>query len=149
MENLFDAATRAAIAARLQALQPGHVRQWGKMSAPQMLAHCSVGLEFACGERSGKQAFIGKLVAPFVKGRFLGEKPFGKNAPTGPEFVIADDRNFGNEKARLASLIDTFASRGPEVAGKQVHTFFGQLTGDEWGRLMYKHLDHHLRQFGA
>jgi len=27
--------------------------------------------------------------------------------------------------------------------------FFGKLSGKEWGELMYKHIDHHLRQFGA
>ncbi|MDZ4803510.1 MAG: DUF1569 domain-containing protein [Candidatus Eisenbacteria bacterium] len=26
---------------------------------------------------------------------------------------------------------------------------FGNLSVDEWGKLSWKHLDHHLRQFGA
>ncbi len=149
MQSLFDPADRDAVLRRLAALQPSSPRQWGKMDAAQMLAHCSVGLEVACGDRRKSQRLLGRILAPFVKSSLLGDKPMMRNAPTDPEYRIADAREFDRERDRLSALVDRFCTRGPGSAEGLVHSFFGRLTGDEWGRLMYKHLDHHLRQFGA
>jgi hypothetical protein len=149
MQNLFDPTDREAITRRLATLQPSSPRQWGKMNAGQMLAHCAVALEVPCGDRVKKQAFIGRVLAPFVRSSVLGDKPFSRNAPTDPDFKIAGDRDFGVEKKRLEALIDRFCGRGRSAPEGVVHSFFGRLSGEQWGRLMYKHLDHHLRQFGV
>jgi len=149
MRSLFEPSARQEILARLDVLQPGSTRQWGKMNPAQMLCHCALALETATGESPKKQALIGKLLAPLVKKKVLGEAPFSRNSPTDPTFVVSDERDFAKEKARVASDMERFAGLGAENAGRQVHSFFGKLTGDEWGRLMYKHLDHHLTQFGA
>lgn len=150
MENLFTPADRAAIERRLAALRGDSARQWGKMDVGQMLAHCATALEMACGDRQKKQALLGKIVTPFIRGRLLGEAPFGRNAPTDPDLVMTGQpRDIETERQRLAGLVAKFCDRGPEAAGDQVHSFFGTLNGQEWGRLMYKHLDHHLRQFGV
>ena len=149
MQNLFNTADRDAVLGRLEALQPTGTRQWGTMTAAQALAHCSLALEMACGERKKPQALLGRLVTPFIRSTVLGEKPMGRNAPTDRDLVVADDRDFAAEQRRLAGMIDRFVRLGPDAAGTQVHSFFGRFTGDEWGRLMYKHVDHHLRQFGA
>ncbi|MFI5180486.1 MAG: DUF1569 domain-containing protein [Thermoanaerobaculia bacterium] len=150
MKNLFVAPDRKEILDRLDGLKAGAVRQWGKMDPAQMLAHCTAALEVATGDTPRTQRFIGKLLAPFVKGNLLrGEAPMMKNAPTDPSFVVADPRDFGREKARLAALVTRVCAAGPAAAERRVHSFFGRLTGEEWGVLMYKHLDHHLRQFGA
>jgi hypothetical protein len=149
MQNLFDAADRDAILRRLAALQPTSARQWGKMNIPQMLAHCAAAMEIPCGDRVKKQALIGRVLAPFVRSSVLGDKPFSHNAPTDPDFRIVDERDFSTERQRLAALIDKFCTRGPTAVDGVVHSFFGRLNADQWGRLMYKHLDHHLRQFNA
>ena len=149
MQNLFDPADRSAVLQRLSSLNASSPRQWGKMDIAQMLAHCSVALEVACGDRVKKQALIGRVLAPFVRSSVLGEKPFGRNGPTDPDFKIADERDFATEGQRLAALVDRFCTRGPSAADGVVHSFCGRLTADQWGRLMYKHLDHHLRQFDA
>ncbi len=149
METLFNPANRASIEQRLRALSPTAARQWGKMTAPQALAHCAAAMEMACGDWQKRQALLGRIVTPFIKGRLLGEKPFGRNAPTDPDLVVADARELAAEQARLLGLVARFCEAGPAAAGRQIHSFFGRLTGDEWGRLMFKHLDHHLRQFGA
>ena len=62
--------------------------------------------------------------------------------------MVADPRDFATERARLADQIELFALRGPNAAGAKAHTFLGRLSGAEWGVMMAKHLDHHLRQFG-
>jgi hypothetical protein len=149
MENMFNAGDRAVLQQRLSRLQPSSARQWGKMNAGQMLAHCAAALEMACGDRQKKQAFIGKLVTPFIRSSFLGPKPLGRNSPTDPDLLIADERDFAAERQRLSMLVDRFCQAGPDTAGRQIHSFFGRLSGEEWGRLTYKHLDHHLRQFGV
>lgn len=150
MQSLFEPSARQDILARLDRLPPACTRQWGKMTAAQMMEHCARALEMGTGDTVRSQSFFGKILAPFVKKSIiLGGKPMGKNAPTDPHLVVSDARDFASEKARLAAIVDRFCELGPEPAGTKVHSFFGKLTGDEWGRLMYKHLDHHLRQFGG
>jgi len=149
MPSLFEPSRRDEIVHRLEKLPPGAPRQWGKMSAGQMLAHCSIALEAGTGDAPRRQALIGKILAPFVKRTILSEKPFSRNSPTDPTFVIRDDRSFEEEKKRLLGTISRFCEAGPQKASEQTHSFLGRLTGEEWGTTMYKHLDHHLRQFGG
>jgi len=149
MQNLFDAPAKQDLLGRLKTLSPGAPRQWGKMTAAQMLAHCSVALEAGTGDKPRRQQLIGKIFGPFVRNGLLGDKPFSKGSPTDPTFVVRDERDFAGERARLAGLVERFCERGREHAGRQTHSFFGRMSGDEWGRLMYKHIDHHLRQFGS
>jgi len=96
-----------------------------------------------------KQKLLGRILMPFLRSSILGEKPFSKNGPTDPTFVVSKACDFGAERTRLVELINRFVARGEIAAGKETHPFFGKMTGQEWGELMYKHLDHHLRQFGA
>lgn len=149
MHNLFTPADEQSILQRLGQLRPGASRQWGKMTAAQALTHCSRAIEVATGDLPLKQKLIGKVFAPFVRGSLLGEKPFPHNSPTDPAFVVADERDFMKSKQHLTEVIDLFCRRGPEEAAKRVHSFLGRLSGEEWGVMMYKHVDHHLRQFGA
>lgn len=147
--SIFDAADHARILARLEALRPEGARLWGKMDPSQVMAHCAVAIELPLADPHRKQVLIGRLFAPFVRAKFLGDTPFPKSSPTDPAFIVADRRDFEIEKARLLSALAQFVERGPEAANSSVHTFFGRLSGAEWGRLIYKHLDHHLRQFGV
>jgi hypothetical protein len=149
MLSLYDPENRDAVVRRLAALQPTSQRQWGKMTVAQMLAHCAKALEVPCGDRVETQSLIGRVLAPFAKPSVLGEKPMNQNAPTSPTLRVTDDRDFARERERLVALVDRFCSRGPAVTDGIVHNFFGRLTADQWGRLMYKHLDHHLRQFST
>ncbi len=135
---------------RLQHLKPDSQRQWGKMSPAQMLAHCSAGLEMAAGEIRPSRALIGRIIGPAVKRiAFRDEEPFRRNSPTSKELRMTGEVDFDAERKRLSGLIDRFAESGPSGCTDHPHAFFGSLTPDEWAILMYKHLDHHLRQFGA
>jgi hypothetical protein len=119
------------------------------MNPAQMLCHCANALEVATGVRPLKQAFLGRILTPFIRSSILGAKPFSRNSPTDPSFVIRDERDFAQEKARLLAQIQKLVERGKPAAGEATHSFFGKLSGEEWGTLMYKHIDHHLRQFGS
>ena len=149
MHSLFDAADRQSVLGRLAHFRPGAERQWGKMAAAQMMAHCTAALEVATGDRRRKQALVGKIFAPFVRSSLLGEKPFSRGSPTDPSFIVTEEKDFETEKRRLTGIVNRFCDLGPEKASVQIHSFLGRLNGEEWGVMMYKHLDHHLRQFGA
>jgi hypothetical protein len=77
------------------------------------------------------------------------DEPMRRNSPTAKILIVQDERDLETERTRLCGLIDRFASAGPAGCTKHPHAFFGPLTPDEWAILMYKHLDHHLRQFGV
>jgi hypothetical protein len=149
MKSLFAPSERQQILDRLGKLQAGATRQWGKMDPAQMCAHCVAALEVGAGDVAKEHSFIGKVLGRFVKGSALGEKPFSKNSPTDPSFVVTDPRDFAKERARLVAIVKRFGEAGASAADGRMHSFFGRLKGNEWGVLMHKHLDHHLRQFGA
>jgi len=150
MKNLFDTATANQVKERIGRLGSTSVRHWGKMNAAQAMAHCALTMEWAVGDRNEPRMFIGRIVGPLVKSKVLkDEAPMGRNAPTAKSLVVADERDLAKERQRLCTLIDRFSAGGPQGCTKHPHSFFGPLTPDEWARLMYKHLDHHLRQFGV
>lgn len=114
-----------------------------------MVTHCARALESGTGDHPMKQKLIGKILMPFFRSSILGEKPFKRNGPTDPAFVVSGERDFSIERGKLIDLITRFVDRGPANAAQQTHAFFGKLSGEEWGELMYKHIDHHLQQFGV
>ncbi|HET9804323.1 MAG TPA: DUF1569 domain-containing protein [Candidatus Acidoferrum sp.] len=150
MKSLFDAATTAEIKSRIAQLGPGSVRQWGKMNAPQAMAHCAIAMEWAVDDVRPPRMFLGRIFGPLAKSQVLKDAAqMRKNTPTAKSLVILDEHDLAKECQRLTSLIDRFSAGGPQACTRHPHTFFGALTPDEWARLMYKHLDHHLRQFGV
>ena len=149
MKNLFEQTTVQEVNQRLDKLTPSSQRQWGKMNVGQMLAHCSAALEVAVGDKNPSRIFIGRIIGSFLKPMFSNEKPFGKNSPTDKSFIITDERDFNKEKLRLKGLVERFNKGGAEKVTTNPHSFFGKLKPNEWATGMYKHLDHHLRQFGV
>lgn len=148
MKTLFDPGTHDEVQERLGKLTPETERQWGKMSPSQMMEHTAVALEMATGEVPMKQAFIGKAIGWIFKNKFLGEEPFPKNSPTGPTLIIKVEPDFDATRDRLARLVSSFHQLGESGTDGNIHGFFGPLTGKQWGETQYKHVDHHLRQFG-
>jgi len=149
MLNLFEAKDRKSILDRISRLPASATRQWGKMNPAQALAHCSIAMGCAGGEGKQEQALLGKIFTPLILWKVMDEKPFAHNAPTDPSFVVSDEVDFEKEKARLVAAVGRFCDGGPARAVRSVHPFFGRLTAEQWGRLTFKHLDHHLRQFGG
>jgi hypothetical protein len=130
MKNLFNATLANQIKTRLGKLEPQSERRWGKMTASQMLAHCSVSMQWAVGEVVPEEGalparLMGRLVKPMV---FRNEDPLRKNSPTARSLMVADERDFGKEREQLARLIDKFASAGVAGCTKNPHSFFGKMT---------------------
>lgn len=150
MKNLFDSETADEVKSRTMSVRRDSVRQWGKMNPAQALAHCAASLEMAVGDRKPPQMLLGRVIGGLVKPMALGnDAPMKRNSPTVPSLVVSDERELEAERTRLCGLIDRFAAAGPQGCTTHPHSFFGRLNPQEWAILMYKHLDHHLRQFGA
>jgi Protein of unknown function (DUF1569) len=150
MKNLYEAPRVEEVKQRLSQLRGDSVRLWGKMNPAQAMAHCAVAMEWAVGDTIPPRMFVGRILGRIVKPLVLkDDQPMKKNSPTAKNLVVQDERDFGKERARLCGLIDRFAAAGPHGCTKHPHTFFGPLTPEEWAQLTYKHLDHHLRQFGV
>ena len=148
MKTIFDKDTHEELHERLGQLMPETERQWGKMSPAQMMEHNAVAIEMATGQVPMQQAFIGKAIGWIFKGGFLGDRPMPKNAPTGPTLKIQNEPDFEATRERLKGLISDFHGLGESGTDGNIHGFFGPLTGKQWGETQYKHVDHHLKQFG-
>jgi hypothetical protein len=151
MKNLFQAERVEEIKNRIARLTPESSRLWGNMNAAQAAAHCALALDIASGELIPRRAglgirIFGRVIKPLV---FKDDAPIRRNAPTNPELVVSNERDLARECERLRAAIDRFAIAGPSGCTLHPHFIFGKLTPDQWAILMYKHADHHLRQFGV
>jgi hypothetical protein len=149
MRNLFEPDAAAELKRRLSKLSPDSERQWGKMTPAQAMAHYAAQMEMVLGQTFPPRSLLGRLFGRLAKAKLLGEEPISRNMPTDKEFLIADQRDLERERERVQGLLDRFIRGGPAVCTKHPHSFFGPMTPIEWATLMYKHLDHHLRQFGV
>jgi len=150
MKNVFNQNDSKEVIDRIEKLNPGTQALWGKMRVEQMLAHCNVSYELIYDDKHPKpNAFKKFILKLFVKNIVVNEKPFSKNGPTAPVFIIRDEKKFENEKTRLIDYIVKTQLLGENrFDGKESHSF-GILTKSEWNNMFYKHLDHHLNQFGV
>lgn len=147
MKSIFDPETQREIRSRIGQLTPETRGQWGKMDAAQMLCHCTRGIKVPLGEFSLKPSWL-RFIGRFFRSMATSDKPFGKNSPTAPEFIVADSRIFEEEKKNLLACLDKLAE-GQSAIVFFNNGFFGPLTAAEWGQFLYKHTDHHLTQFGV
>ena len=147
MKSLFNLETKEEIVSRLQALSEDSKPIWGKMTVGQMLWHCQYPLKLAIENRDyGKKG--NWLARTFFKKQMYSDKPFRKNLPTLPSLKAKENKDFQIEKRLIEVQIeDLYAVR--KRTNWNPHPIFGSFTSEQWGILEYKHLDHHLRQFGV
>jgi len=150
MESIFNATDVAKLIGRINKLTPSTQPLWGKMSVGQMLAHCNVSYEMAYTDKHPKPNALMKLVLKLlVKNKVVSETPYKNNNPTAPAFIIKEDKNFEEEKTRLIDHINQTLQLGEaHFDGRESHSF-GTLSAAEWNNMFWKHLDHHLSQFGV
>jgi hypothetical protein len=150
IKNVYDPAVAAELVARLNTLAPETLPQWGKMNVAQMLAHCSVAYEMAFEDKHPPAgALMGWVLRTFVKRAVVNTKPYPKGSPTAPAFKVSSQQDFEQERRRLIHYVERTAREGASFFEGRRSPSFGVLTAQEWSHLFYKHLDHHLTQFGA
>tara|TARA_Y100000034_G_scaffold84474_1_gene101173 strand:- start:56622 stop:57077 length:456 start_codon:yes stop_codon:yes gene_type:complete len=150
MKNIFSKEVTEEVIQRIESLTSETQPQWGKMSVSQMLAHCNVTYKMAYSKSKKRPKFLTKLVMKFVvKPMVVSEKPFKKNGKTAPQFLVSDDKDFEEEKMRLIDYIRKTQELGATHFEGKESISLGKLKSQEWNNMFYKHLDHHLTQFGV
>jgi hypothetical protein len=148
MGTLFDTRDRGTILARISALRPDRSPLWGRFTAPEMVCHVSCGLRQALGEYEARQR-TGPLSHAPLNWLVIHVLPWPKGRAKSPrEFLAVRPTTWGADVDALRDLVERFGACGPE-AGWPPSPVFGRISGRSWGVLQYRHLDHHLRQFGV
>jgi hypothetical protein len=147
IKNLFDPAVKQEIIDRIHKLTPQSKQLWGKMNVAQMLSHVQKPIGIAYGTHQPKGSFLLRLIGPLFKSKLYDESPYKQGLPTDPTFIMTgQEKDFEAEKAAVLEMINRFTESN--IAGEQ-HPVFGKLTKENWSRATWKHLDHHLKQFGV
>ena len=150
LPNIFTKEACDEISERINKLNPEMKPLWGKMNASQMLAHCNVSYEMIYENIHPKpNAFLKIILKTLVKSKVVGEAPYPHNSKTAPQFIITDTKDFEKEKKRLIDYINKTQQLGEKHFDNKESNSFGALNKTEWNNMLYKHLNHHLSQFGV
>ena len=148
MKTIFDKTTRDTLTNRINSLNENSTGQWGKMNVYQMIKHCRLWEEMMQNKQNLKRAFIGKIFGRMaLKTVLKDDKALKRNTPTIPSLIIKETSgDTESEKAKWIANIEQYANfSNPNF----VHVFFGKMTKEQIGQMVYKHIDHHLRQFNS
>ncbi|MGX1929856.1 DUF1569 domain-containing protein [Flagellimonas sp. 2504JD4-2] len=149
MKSLFDTESHSEILNRINNLNGSSKGLWGKMEVGQMLFHCQFPLNLALGRYEMKKPNpIMKLIFKSFKKGLYDDTVWKPNLPTAKPFKVVDNKDFEHEKAKLVVAVNDFHQEKNKDEWDP-HPAFGHFTHEQWGKMQYKHLDHHLRQFGV
>lgn len=149
MKNLFQPKEKESLISRLYQLNVNSRRRWGTLSVEQVIPHLTDPLRVALGDKVAQpmksvlyNSLLGKMVVWFL--------PWPKGAPTAPEFVVGKGCTPPEDLEKDKQTLVLYMHRFSNHRGK-FHTspVFGNISTKAWSRLMWRHLDHHLRQFGV
>jgi hypothetical protein len=147
-KTLWNVESRQELVERLSRLKPDARPLWGRMNAPQMVAHLVGWMKMAKGE-----LYTAPLNRPIryppLKQMVIYWLPWPKGVPTAPELISREQYDFASEHASFCRYLESFDEKPDPNKIWPPHPAFGNLTTREWGALGYRHTDHHLRQFGV
>jgi hypothetical protein len=146
-KTMFDRAAREELRRRMESIQPERPPLWGKMNSGQMLAHVNASLAMATGELPTKPKNT-PMANPLVRWLVIYVMPWPKGTPTAPELLATPPGEWAADLVEFRDLLERAGTRSPDGDWPR-HPAFGQMKGKHWGVLVYKHLDHHLRQFAV
>ena len=145
MQTIFNTTTREELINRINSLNTNSKAQWGKMDVYQMLKHCTLWEEMIQSKKNHKRMFMGRVFGKMaLKSVLKDEAPLRHSTPTIPELVITTKGDVELQKAEWIARIKQYEHfSNPNFE----HVFFGKMTEEQIGQMVYKHIDHHLRQF--
>ena len=147
VKNLFEPAVKQEIEDRINKLTLQSQPKWGKMNVAQMLAHLQEPMAIALDGKTVKANWLMKMIFPLFKSKLWDDQPYKQNLPTSPSFITyGSEKDFENEKQGLLNMVNRFTETN--IISDR-HPIFGKLTKENWSKATWKHVDHHLRQFGA
>lgn len=150
MKSIFKEQAFTEITSRIDNLSVNSTSKWGKMNVTQMLRHCQKPIKLAFGEEKVKSPnFFMRLLIRFMKPTLYNDKQWKQGLPTAKEFVIKNTEEFEVEKSKLKDLVERMHQSESHFKPSKRHPIFGDMKYWMWGQSGYKHLDHHLKQFGV
>ncbi len=150
LPNIFTTTVSTETIQRINQLTSTATPSWGRMTVSQMLAHCNVMYEMVYDNKHPKaNIFLKIFLKAFVKNSVVNETPYKHNQKTAPAFLITGSKNFIGERTRLINYITKTQQMGEDYFHNRESHYFGVLSKTEWNNMFYKHLDHHLTQFGV
>jgi hypothetical protein len=150
LPDIFSKSETDKMIGRINNLSPATQPNWGTMSVAQMLAHCNVSYEMIYENMHKKpNAFMKIILKTLIKNKVVDETPYKHNSRTAPQFIIKETKDFAIEKQRLIGYINKTQQLGAAYFDNKESHSFGALTKTEWNNMLYKHLNHHLAQFGV
>lgn len=147
MDTIFSKSTTDDLIARVELLSEHDTPHWGSMTPFQMVRHCVLSEQMYQGAKVYKRLFIGRLFGKIaLKGILKDDAPMKQSQPTHPDMKIKGIGDFEKERNLWVDLL-----RGYQAFNDHsfIHPFFGKMTKEQIGEYVYKHTDHHLRQFGV
>ena len=147
MPSLWQDDARREVIARLGRLEATTTPRWGRMNAPQMVEHLANALRMAFGDVRCRERSTPLRWTP-IKQLIIYVVPFPRGAPTAPELLQPPSGDWPAAIEACRDLVRRFESE-PASREWPRHPAFGALSRRQWGALAYKHMDHHLRQFGV
>ena len=147
IKNLVNDAVKQEIVERISKLTASTQHQWGKMDVAQMLAHVQIPIGVAFGTNTVKGNWLMKLILPLFKKALYDDKPWKQGLPTDKTFIMTgQSKDFEEENNQLLDKINRFSESNMI---NEKHPVFGKLTKEQWSKATWKHIDHHLKQFGV
>jgi hypothetical protein len=147
MGSIYNKTDNEAIIARINSLNPESKALWGKMTVDQMCKHCNAVTQIGFGKQTLKTNFLLRILGRLLKNKAFNSD-FGKNSPTAKELKFEGTYDFEASRKELVQSINQF-TQGTQVIKVMDHPFWGKMTYEDWDKLMWRHTDHHLRQFGV
>jgi hypothetical protein len=149
LPSIFNSKETEKLVARIERLSSESQPLWGKMSVAQMMAHCALPYEMDHRNPPKIGFFLKWMMKLFFKKSMLNDQPYHRNIQTAPPFRMVQEKEFYEERKRLIALIQASQAMGEGYYQGLPHYALGPLSSKEWSTLLFKHLDHHLRQFGV
>ena len=150
LPDIFSKEISESTIQRINKLDKTTQPQWGKMNVAQMLAHCNVTYELIYEDKHPKPGVFMKFILKvFIKKLVTSEVAYKQNGPTSPAFLITGEREFTGEQSRLIDFIRKTQELGAAHFDQKKSQSFGKMNSTEWNNMFYKHLNHHLTQFGV
>ena len=147
MGSMHSEIDRRVLKERARRLTPATVAKWGKMNAPQMVAHLTNSMHMATGVLPVRGRRHPARLFP-LKQLLIYVLPWAKGLPTATELISRAPEAIEGEIEAFSAAVDDFAARPRDYAWP-AHPLFGSMSRRDWGALAYRHCDHHLRQFGV
>ena len=146
--TIFNPSNFLKISERMIQLAPEAQRQWGRMNVVQMLNHLKVatGSGINLYKLKDESSYVSRVLIKFLVVRLLKRIPRNAAGPKGFEIELNDALDFNREKEQVLIILEKAYTSAYDT---YLHPLFGKMSRAEWGRLIYRHFDHHLRQFNS